>query len=691
MFKKILIANRAEIACRVIRTARRMGIGAVAVYSDADADALHVEMADEAVHIGGAAAAQSYLLGDAIIDACRQSGAEAVHPGYGFLSENAEFARRLEDAGIAFIGPGAAAIEAMGDKIASKALAKKAGVSTIPGHDGVVADAEQAARIAAQIGFPVMIKASAGGGGKGMRIVRNADEVAGGFARASGEALSSFGDARILMEKFIEQPRHIEIQLIADSHGNIITLNERECSIQRRHQKVIEEAPSPFIDAKTRASMSQQAATLAKAVEYRSAGTVEFVVDAARNFYFLEMNTRLQVEHPVTEMITGLDLVELMIRVAAGEKLPLKQSEVELNGWAIESRIYAENPYRNFLPSIGRLVRYAPPRASQQVRVDAGVVEGAEISRFYDPMIAKLVTWGRDRKRAIARMQTALDEYYIRGIDTNQPFVAAIMAHPRFQRGALTTEFIAEEYPHGFARGAQRADESTLAVMIVVIASLHHRLIHRAATISGQLRGYGRTIGDQWVVEIEQQYYPVRVLRDATVHDDDAVRPDARATMHVDESFDSNGWTVEYEGQRRRVCDAWRATQTLYRGAVDDVQVTMQFERRGHDYDACYRGVQLTAKVLSPRAAELHALMPRKTADSRAQLLLSPMPGLLAALHVKPGDAVKAGQELAVIEAMKMENALCAEHDGVIDKALAQPGDTLDADQPILEFAAPSA
>ena len=681
MFQKILIANRAEIACRIIKTARRMGIATVAVYSEADRDALHVRCADEALCIGPAPSQQSYLNANAIIAACRESGAEAVHPGYGFLSENADFARELERAGIVFIGPGVAAIEAMGDKIASKALAQKAGVNTIPGHADVVADAAEAVRIAGEIGYPVMIKASAGGGGKGMRVARDEDEASAGFARASGEALSSFGDARILIEKFIEQPRHIEIQIIADSHGNVLTLNERECSIQRRHQKVIEEAPSPFIDAPTRAAMSAQAIALAKAVDYRSAGTVEMVVDGARNFYFLEMNTRLQVEHPVTEMITNLDLVELMLRVAAGEKLPLAQSDIPINGWAMEARIYAENPYRNFLPSSGRLVRYLPPDESDapddehsqtngRVRVDSGFAEGDEISMFYDPMIAKLVTWGEDRAAAIARMRSALDQYYIRGIATNQPFVAAIMAHPRFQKGDLSTDFIAQEYPDGFAHADDAQQDADIGVFVAIAALLHDRLSRRAATITGQLPGYGRAISHHWVVVIDGCYYPAAV------------------------SGKPGRWLVEYAGADYVIEDQWRATQPVYRCAVNFDAVNMQFERRGHDYDLAYGGSRVTAKVLSPRAAELHALMPVKAPPDRSRFLLSPMPGLLVSLAAEAGAKVVAGQELAVIEAMKMENSLRAEQDGVVEKVLAEPGTTLDVDQPILEFApnaAPSA
>lgn len=665
MFTKILIANRAEIACRIIKTTRCMGVATVAVYSDADRDALHVQMADEAVHIGGAMAAESYLDGDKIIAACKKTGAEAVHPGYGFLSENAAFARQLEHAGIVFIGPGAQAIESMGDKIASKALAHKAGVNTIPGHADVVVDAAEAMKIAEQIGYPVMIKASAGGGGKGMRVARHRDEIADGFARASSEALSSFGDQRILLEKFIDEPRHIEIQIIADAHGNIVTLNERECSIQRRHQKVIEETPSPFINNKTRAAMSEQAIVLAKAVDYRSAGTVEMIVDAAHNFYFLEMNTRLQVEHPVTEMITGFDLVELMLRVAAGEKLPIKQSDVAINGWAMEARIYAENPYRNFMPSSGRLVRYLPPTISHDkkhaVRVDSGVEEGGEISRFYDPLIAKLITWGDDRAAAIRHMRLALDAYYIRGVDTNQPFAAAIMAHPRFQQGDLSTNFIEQEYPDGFARAIN--DKMDWSIFVVIAASLHHRLTRRAATISGQLLGYGRTIGSRWVVAIDGAYYSAKV------------------------SGAPGNSRVEYNGDEYHIEDQWRATEPVYRCQVNGAQVHMQFERRGYDYALAHGGCQISVKVLSPRVAELHALMPRKAPPDQSRFLLSPMPGLLVSVAVKSGASVKAGQELAVIEAMKMENSLRAEQDGVVEEVLAEPGAIVQADQPILKFA----
>ncbi|MEJ2529811.1 MAG: acetyl-CoA carboxylase biotin carboxylase subunit, partial [Gammaproteobacteria bacterium] len=506
MFEKILIANRGEIACRVMRTAQRMGIRTVAVYSDADKDALHVKMADEAVHIGASPSAQSYLVMERIIQACKDTGAQAVHPGYGFLSENSTFCEALEKEGIAFIGPATYAINSMGDKITSKRLAEKAGVNVIPGYTDVVKDSAQAVEIANGIGYPVMLKASAGGGGKGMRVAWNEAECRDGFERASNEARSSFGDERVFIEKFIEEPRHIEIQVMADTHGNVIYLGERECSIQRRHQKVIEEAPSPFLDEKTRKAMGEQAVKLAKAVDYRSAGTVEFIVDAQRNFYFLEMNTRLQVEHPVTEYVTGQDLVELMIRVADGEALPLQQEDVRLSGWAIESRVYAEDPFRNFLPSIGRLVHYRPPEG-ENVRVDTGVYEGGEVSMFYDPMIAKLVTYGSDRAEAIARMREALDAYYIRGVRHNISFLNALMAHPRFAEGRLTTNFIAEEYPDGFDANCVPQDDP--ARSIVVAAMVHRSYLDRAAYISGQLPSLEREVGDDWVVIVNGEHHAV--------------------------------------------------------------------------------------------------------------------------------------------------------------------------------------
>ena len=583
-----------------------------------------------------------------------------MHPGYGFLSENSQFAESLHNAGIAFIGPGKKAIEAMGDKITSKLLADKAGVSTVPGHTEVVETAAEAAKISAAIGYPVMIKASAGGGGKGMRVAFDETECLDGFERATSEAVSSFGDGRIFIEKFIEQPRHIEIQVIADSHGNVVSLNERECSIQRRHQKVIEEAPSPFLDEKTRVAMGEQAIALAKAVEYKSAGTVEFIVDSDRNFYFLEMNTRLQVEHPVTELITGLDLVELMIRVANGEKLPISQTDVKINGWSMESRVYAENPYRNFLPSIGRLKKYQAPAESDFVRVDTGVEEGSEISMYYDPMIAKLVTWGESREQAIDHMLDGINQYYIRGVDTNLPFIADIMAQPRFRSGNLSTNFIAEEYPDGFS--GSKMDQATLTNLICVMATMHCRLTQRAATISQQIPGYGRNVATNWAVVIDQQNY----MTVASRQDDD--------------------WSVEFDGNTYSVVDEWLPTEAIYQGMVNHEQLFFQVEKNGFTYDVCYMGNTYNIMVVTPQTAALNDLMPVKQAADMSRFLLSPMPGLLVSLNVEEGQAVKAGQELAVIEAMKMENSMRAESDSLVAKVLVEAGSTLEVDQPILEF-----
>ncbi len=666
MFRKILIANRGEIACRVIRSARAMGIDTVAVYSDADREARHVAEADEAVHIGAAAAADSYLRADRIIGACRQCRAEAVHPGYGFLSENAGFAELLEEHGLVFIGPGAYAIRAMGDKINSRQLAEQAGVNTIPGHTGVVPDADSAVVTAARVGYPVMIKASAGGGGKGMRIARDDDQCRDGFVRASSEALSSFGDDRILIEKYIESPRHIEIQIIADSHGNVVTLNERECSIQRRHQKVIEEAPSPFLDPATRAAMSEQAIALAKAVDYRSAGTVEFVVDRNRNFYFLEMNTRLQVEHPVTELITGLDLVELMIRVAAGEKLPVTQPDIGIDGWAMESRIYAESPYRGFLPSTGRLRKYRPPVESGHVRVDSGVVEGSEISMFYDPIISKLVTRGETREQAIRSMQRALGQYYIRGVDTNLPFVHAIMNHARFRDSDISTDFITEEYPDGFLPQALPA--ALTANLVSVMASVHFRLALRAATITGQMPGHGRKTRRQWVVIIGREDHAVRIRKG--------------------ESDNSHLWRIEYDGQEYAVEDEWSPLEVVYNGNVNGAAVDMQLERNAPGFDVTYAGCLSRVCVMTPDSARLNRRMPVKQAADQSRYLLSPMPGLLVSLSVEVGQAIKSGQELAVMEAMKMENSLRAEQDCVIREILVEAGSVLEVNQPVMEFEA---
>lgn len=660
MFQKILIANRGEIACRVMKTARRMGIKTVAVYSQADQDSLHRLLADEAICIGPPPSAQSYLAIDKLVAACRESGAEAVHPGYGFLSENANFAQHLRDAGVVFIGPPPQAITALGDKITSKRIARDAGVNTIPGHDEVLRDAEQAVEMARQIGYPVMLKASAGGGGKGMRVARNVEECRAGFQRASNEARSAFGDERILLEKYIDEPRHIEIQVLADAYGNVIHLGERECSLQRRHQKVIEEAPSAFLDGDTRAAMGEQAVALARAVNYQSAGTVEFIVDAQRRFYFLEMNTRLQVEHPVTEFITGLDLVEWMIRVAAGERLPFSQAAIRANGWAIEARVYAEDPFRNFLPSIGRLVRYLPPAESATVRVDTGVYEGGEVSMHYDPLIAKLITHGTTRERAIAHMREALNEFYIRGVTHNISFLAALIEHTRFREARLSTNLIAEQYPQGFHPADVVHDDP--ALLIAVAAAIHRRYMDRAAGIGGQLPGYERRVPDEWVVLIEAERHPVRV------------RPV------------EGGHEVDYGDETYRTISDWQFGQPLFRGTINGSSVCIQVERRNMKYRLFHWGAQVDVMVLTARAAQLMACMPLKKPLDTSRFLLSPMPGLLSQMLVTVGQEVKSGQQLAVVEAMKMENVLLSERDGRVGKVLAAVGDTLAVDQPILEF-----
>ncbi|MEZ5529892.1 MAG: acetyl/propionyl/methylcrotonyl-CoA carboxylase subunit alpha [Porticoccaceae bacterium] len=660
MFKKILVANRGEIACRVFRTAKAMGIGTVAVYSDADRDALHVAMADESVHIGSSASAESYLVIDKIIAACKQTGADAVHPGYGFLSENKAFCEALDAAGIAFIGPGVKAIELMGDKITSKLIAEKAGVNTIPGYTDVVRDAEHAVEISNGIGYPVMLKASAGGGGKGMRVAWNEAECRDGFERATNEARSSFGDDRVFIEKFIQEPRHIEIQVMADSHGNAIYLGERECSIQRRHQKVIEEAPSPFLTPEVRKAMGEQAVALARAVDYKSAGTVEFIADANMNFYFLEMNTRLQVEHPVTELVTGQDLVELMIRVAAGEKLPLAQDDVKLNGWAIETRVYAEDPFRNFMPSIGRLVRYSPPQG-EGVRVDTGVYEGGEVSMFYDPMIAKLITYGKDRKEATARMVDALDGYYIRGVNHNISFLNALMMHPRFVEGRLTTNFIAEEYPDGFS--ADLVPQEDPALCVVTAAVINKKFRDRCSQISGQLPSHEYRPSNDWVVMINDgQNYQVSVDTSA------------------------NPVVAVVDGKEYRVETSWNLGEPLFKATINGEPVCIQVDRDGWLFKMFHRGAEKQATVVTPRTAELSQHMLIKEPPDLSKFLLSPMPGLLVKLKVKEGDEVKAGEEVAVIEAMKMENSLRAVADGVVKLVSAAVGDSLKVDQPIVEF-----
>ena len=673
MFKKILIANRGEIACRVMKTCRKMGIKTVAVYSDADRNAMHVEMADEAVHIGESPSTKSYLVIDRIVKACKDTGAEAVHPGYGFLSENKAFQEALAKANITFIGPDAHAIEAMGDKITSKKLAAKAGVSTVPGHMGIIKDVAEAKKIAKQVGYPVMLKASAGGGGKGMRIARSESEVEEGFVRSQSEAKSSFGDDRMFIEKYIEEPRHIEIQVIADRAGTTLYLNERECSIQRRHQKVIEEAPSPFLDAKTRKAMGEQAVLLAKAVKYVSAGTVEFIVDKRRNFYFLEMNTRLQVEHPVTELITGLDLVELMIRVAYGEKLPLKQKDVKINGWALESRVYAEDPYRTFLPSTGRLVRYIPPAESKHVRVDTGVQEGGEISVFYDPMIAKLCSWGKDRKEATAHMRAALDAYYIRGVSHNIPFLASVLGKKRFEEGRLTTNFIAEEYPDGFSDKDLPADDPSK--LIAVAAIVHSAYAQRAAGISGQIAGYGRRMPQDWVV---------------VVHGADGKDAEFSVTIAPDvEAGEGGAVTANAVVGKKKVSveSAWTLSAPLLNATINGKPATLQIDKRAVGYRIFHAGTQVDVSVYTQRQAELARLMPHKPAPDLSKYLLSPMPGLLVSLAIKEGQAVKAGEALAVVEAMKMENVLKAERDGTVKKVHQKAGDSLAVDQMILEFA----
>lgn len=661
MFNKILVANRGEIACRVFKTAKRMGIATVAVYSDADRDALHVHMADEAVHIGPAASAQSYLVIDKIIAACKQTGAQAVHPGYGFLSENRLFQEALAKEGIAFIGPGSHAIAAMGDKIESKKLAQAAGVNTVPGYLGVIKDADEAVKIANEIGYPVMLKASAGGGGKGMRLAWNDAEAREGFISATNEAKSSFGDDRVFVEKFIQEPRHIEIQIIADSHGNTCYLGERECSIQRRHQKVIEEAPSPFLTPEIRKAMGEQACALARAVDYQSAGTVEFIVGGATGeFYFLEMNTRLQVEHPVTELVTGLDLVELMIRVADGEKLPFTQDEVKLTGWAVESRVYAEDPFRNFLPSTGRLTRYLPPAESKTVRVDTGVYEGGEVSMFYDPMIAKLITYGQNREEAIDNMVDALDAYYIRGVSHNISFLNALMVHPRFRAGELTTNFIAEEFPGGFS--AENLSHPNPDLAIIVAAAVNQNFRNRSAQLSGGINGIGYSAPGVWKVLLGDRSADVSVV----------TQP--------------KGYAVTVDGTPYDVITQWKRTEPLFRATVNGKDIAVQVDREDIGYRIFSRGCQFKVLVLSPTAAELNKHMLEKVPPDLSKFLLSPMPGLLAGLKVAVGQVVKEGEELAVVEAMKMENSLRAVQDGVVKAVLAEVGASLTVDQPIVEF-----
>lgn len=667
MIQKILIANRGEIACRVIKTAKKLGIKTVAVYSDADRNALHVEMADEAVHIGPAPSNQSYIVIDKILDAIRQTGADAVHPGYGFLSENAAFAEALEKAGVTFIGPPVGALQAMGDKITSKKLAAEAGVSTLPGHMGLIADADEAVKISDQIGYPVMIKASAGGGGKGMRIAWNAEEAREGFQSSKNEAKNSFGDDRIFIEKFVTEPRHIEIQVLGDKHGNTLYLGERECSIQRRNQKVIEEAPSPFLDAATRKAMGEQAVALAKAVGYHSAGTVEFIVDGKQNkFYFLEMNTRLQVEHPVTELVTGLDLVEQMIRVAAGEKLSFGQDDVKLNGWAIESRLYAEDPYRNFLPSIGRLTRYRPPAEGMTaegtvVRNDTGVFEGGEISMYYDPMIAKLCTWAPDRLTAIEAMSEALDSFEVEGIGHNLPFLSAVMNQDRFRSGKITTAYIAEEFRDGFT--GVTPDTASAEKLAAIATVINHRLQTRAIQISGTIGNHPRKLGKDWSVNLAGSDYALAVTE---------------GTGNTRVAFEAGNELV--------IATDWQPGQTLAHVDIGGETLAVKVDLKGPAIRLRWRGMDVIARVRSPRVAALAKLMPEKLPPDTSKMLLCPMPGVITGVAVKEGETVEAGQPLATVEAMKMENILKAERRGTVKKIVVKPGQSLAVDELIMEF-----
>ncbi|WGU41821.1 acetyl/propionyl/methylcrotonyl-CoA carboxylase subunit alpha [Phenylobacterium sp. NIBR 498073] len=658
MFTKILIANRGEIAVRIIKTCRRMGIATVVVYSEADADSMAVEMADESVFIGGSPAAESYLVADKIVAACRATGAQAVHPGFGFLSENAGFAKRLADEGIVFIGPNPKAIEAMGDKIESKKFAAKAGVSTVPGHVGEIDDVAHALKIAGDIGYPVMIKASAGGGGKGIRVAWNEKDVEEGFPAVRAEAKASFGDDRIFIEKFIESPRHIEIQVLGDKHGNVVHLFERECSIQRRNQKVIEEAPSPLLDEATRAAMGAQAVALAQAVNYDSAGTVEFVAGQDKSFFFLEMNTRLQVEHPVTELITGVDLVEQMIRVAYGEKLAFQQSDLAINGWAIESRIYAEDPYRGFLPSIGRLVRYSPPQEGEagaaKVRNDAGVREGDEISMFYDPMISKLSTWGPDRTGAIAAMGRALEDFHIEGLGQNIPFLAAVMDQERFVSGKLSTNYIKDEFPDGFHGTEPTPPQRDL--MAATACAMHRRLTARSAP---------QLVRDEWVVVAGQDHRKVRV---------------ANGGDQVSVTFE-DGRTVQLTEIN------WRPGQPLFKAKLDGRPFTASVKPAAEGFMVRHRAALVHVLVLTPRSAELHQKLPPKQAADTSKLILSPMPGLVVSLDVEPGQSVQAGQAVAVVEAMKMQNIIRAEREGVVKTVGPKAGDSVAADEVLVEFA----
>ena len=680
MFNKILIANRGEIACRVIKTARKMGIGTVAIYSDADKQALHVQMADEAIHIGPPPANQSYIVIDKVMEAVKTSGAQAVHPGYGFLSENSKFAETLAAEGVAFVGPPVGAIEKMGDKITSKRIAQDAGVSTVPGYMGLIEDADDAVKISNQVGYPVMIKASAGGGGKGMRIAWNDAEAREGFQSSKNEAANSFGDDRIFIEKFITQPRHIEIQVLCDSHGNGIYLGERECSIQRRQQKVVEEAPSPFLDDKTRRAMGEQAVALAQAVDYASAGTVEFIVDGDKNFFFLEMNTRLQVEHPVTELITGVDLVEQMIRIASGEALTISQDDVQLNGWAIENRLYAEDPYRGFLPSIGRLTRYRPPAEQAAgpllendkwqgdaaagpvaIRNDTGVYEGGEISMYYDPMIAKLCTWAPTRDEAVEAMRVALDSFEVEGIGHNLPFLSAVMDHPIFVAGEMTTAFIEEQYPDGF-QGVE-LPERDLSRIAAACAAMHRVAEIRRARVSGRMDNHERKVGTDWNVALQG------------------------ASMDVVIDADHDGSNVTFaDGTSMRVSGDWTPGDQLAKMMVDGAPLILKVGKISGGFRIRTRGADMKVHVRTERQAELARLMPEKVAPDTSKLLLCPMPGLVVKLNVEEGEVVEEGQALCTIEAMKMENILKAEKKGTVSKINASAGDSLAVDEIIMEF-----
>ena len=660
MFEKILIANRGEIACRVIRTCRRLGIATVAVHSEADAEALHVRMADEAVAIGPAPAAESYLRIDRIVEAARRTGAEAVHPGYGFLAENAAFAEALAAAGIAFVGPPVPAIRVMGDKLAAKRLAAEAGVNVIPGHGEAIGDLKLAARIAAEIGYPVMVKAAAGGGGKGMRIALDERDLRAGIERARSEARSSFGDDRVFLEKFVREPRHIEIQVLADGQRNAVYLGERECSIQRRHQKVIEEAPSPFLDEATRRAMGEQAVALARAVDYRSAGTVEFIVDAGRNFYFLEMNTRLQVEHPVTELTTGLDLVEQMLRIAAGEPLGLTQDDVRLAGWAIEARVYAEDPARGFLPSTGRLKRYLEPEG-EGIRVDSGVVEGSEVALFYDPMIAKVCAHGTDRAQAIERLSAALDGFYIRGLSHNVAFLTALLNHRRFRKGLLSTDFIAAEFGDRFEGVAPTA--ATRTGLVAVAVALRLVQARREAQISGQLPGWRPSLRSDWVVRLGNE------------------------NIAVEARLEPPGFVIDVGRARHELHLDWRPGCPLARATIEGRTAVVQVDPCAEGFRLSHGGIEVQALVRTLEAAEFAARVPPKLPPDTSKFLLSPMPGLIVSVAVGPGEPVKAGQELAVLEAMKMENVLRAERDAVVEDIRVAPGATVAADQVLIAFA----